>query len=136
MFKHLLNYNPDLYICDQNNKNVLYYCTDELKDYIYENHKHIITDWSDKQTYEMLRDPITYQLLDDPLIASDGITYSRSTLEDIFVERRGVYGSILPIESPMTRQPLIRINGDVGIPNTLIRQMLEKFKEGKLIISN
>lgn len=75
---------------------------------------------------DYLCDPITLELFIDPLIASDGKTYSRSTLTEIF--RRN------PI-SPLTRERLILINGDIGVTNYSMIALIDKFTEGKLFIT-
>lgn len=75
---------------------------------------------------DYLCDPITLELFIDPLIASDGKTYSRSTLTDIF--RRN------PI-SPTSRERLILINGEIGIRNYSMIALIDKFVSGKLFIT-
>jgi hypothetical protein len=79
-------------------------------------------------TYEHLKDPVSLNLLNNPLIASDGFTYSRGTLFDIF--RRG------NPKSPITREELILLNGKMGIPNKLVSTLIDKFYEEKITIMN
>lgn len=75
-------------------------------------------------TYDYLKDPVTLVLFDDPYVASDGYTYSKSTLESLFSASRTP-------KSPFTREILIKINGNVGVENILVKQLVDKFKEGK-----
>lgn len=97
----------------------------------YEHYKLSEEEWM-HNAYQDLSDPITQDVFYDPQIASDGHTYSYSTLVKIIKEFNGI--------SPMTREALAPIgkpNQQVpemayGIPNIAIRQLVEKFKEGKL----
>jgi hypothetical protein len=75
-----------------------------------------------KDVYDTLIDPITLDLLVNPIIASDGITYSRSTLETLFNNSRPNN----PL-SPITRKELTCINGDYGIKNILANKILDLF---------
>jgi hypothetical protein len=75
----------------------------------------------DTKLDETMIDPVTLELLVDPIIASDGITYSKSTLKRLFKD------SNHPI-SPITREPLVRINKEFGIKNILISQIIELTK--------
>jgi hypothetical protein len=100
-------------------------------EYIYEKYQHqyISNDSWKESAYTELIDPITLNLLDDPYIASDGITYSKETLENMFMNcksnsyPRGPNGIHLEL-----------INNCIGIPNIKIKQLLNKFKNGKLKI--
>ena len=118
------NYNVHIILPGQT-KTQLELCHPDIRDYIYSNHKHILTQWVEI-AYENFIDPITHELLEDPYIASDGVTYSKSSLDRLFTQhnRRGVQGQVL-----------ILVNGNVGIPNLSMRQMMDKFKLGKLKIS-
>jgi hypothetical protein len=103
------------------------------------NYEHHIQegDWYEDAFIEFM-DPVTWELLRDPVIASDGHTYSKETLIQLFKGNR---------LSPMTREELIPIgkrsaepsftyNGiELGIPNFKVKQLLEKFTEGKLKVS-
>jgi len=99
----------------------------EIKEKNYKKYKHLIdqADWKET-AFDQFIDPVTLDLYNDPYIASDGMTYSHSVLTRMFESPnpRGVNGIIL-----------VRINGDVGIPNLVLNSLLNKFKEGKLKIS-
>ena len=82
--------------------------------------------WHEQAEME-LNDPITMELFEDPLIASDGHTYSRSSLQTLF--NRGN-----PL-NPLTRESLVRLNGLIGIPNIYIKKMVDKYEAFKLKIS-
>lgn len=69
---------------------------------------------------DILLDPVTLDILRDPFIASDGITYSRATLERLFDNPNPI--------SPMTREPLILINGAYGLRNTKLQEMIAYFE--------
>ena len=80
---------------------------------------------------DIFTDPISLRLFEDPVIASDGFTYSYNSLNDLFK-------TTLP-KSPFTRERLRKIgqmlpNGaqEPGIPNTLVSQLIDKLIEGKL----
>jgi len=93
------------------------------------NYQHYISnDLWNENSYEYLKDPVTLSLLKEPVIASDGFTYSKKTLDSIIEGNR---------KSPLTREVLrpIGINGKYGIENKIISQMLEKFIKGKLKVS-
>lgn len=93
-------------------------------------------------TYEHLKDPVSLNLLNDPLIASDGFTYSRRTLFDIFKRANPLWDGFLNYKiqvnplSPITREELILINGKIGIPNKLVSTLIDKFYEEKITIMN
>ena len=80
---------------------------------------------SNDETPEYLTDPVTLEIYKKPYIASDGNTYSKFVLETLFSNSHNP-------NSPLTNQPLTRINGRIGIPNILVRQLTEKFFEGKI----
>lgn len=116
-------------LCEPINKGKDQDCEELINSEYYENYNHILNDpdkWKE-ESYDHLRDPISHELLENPYIASDGHTYSRTSLLKIFTSKN---------KSPFTREPLIRMNGDIGIPNIIIKNMLEKFYEGKLKISH
>ena len=80
---------------------------------------------------DIFTDPISLRLFEDPVIASDGFTYSYNSLNDLFK-------TTVP-KSPFTRERLRKIgkmlpNGaqEPGIPNTLVSQLIDKLIEGKL----
>lgn len=73
-----------------------------------------------KKIDDILLDPVTLDILRDPLIASDGITYSKATL-------RRLFDSPNPI-SPMTREQLTLINGKYGLQNRKIQEIIEHFE--------
>ena len=118
-------------LCEPINKGKDQDCEEPINSEYFENYNHILNDpdkW-EEESYDHLRDPISLELLENPYIASDGYTYSRTSLLKIFSSERKL--------SPFTRKPLIRMNnGDIGIPNIIIKNMLEKFYEGKLKISH
>jgi hypothetical protein len=67
------------------------------------------------------------KLYEDPYVGSDGATYSKETLESMFrynPSPRGKFGL-----------NLVRIKDEIGIPNFQLKLLLDKFKEGKLKIS-
>jgi len=86
-----------------------------------------------EQAEDHVRDFVTLALYEDPLIASDGFTYSRSTLEILF-ENAALHNDAPP-KSPMNRNDLLRLNGLIGIPNIAMQQMVNKYNEHKLKIS-
>jgi hypothetical protein len=92
-------------------------------------------------SYELFKDPITMELLNQPYTASDGFTYSGKTLYDLFNP------ILVPIDyiprSPFTRERLIRIDkehttddhyGMYGIKNHLIEMLISKLFEDKITI--
>ena len=92
-------------------------------------------------SYNLFKDPITMELLNQPYTASDGFTYSGKTLYDLFNPK------LMPIDyiprSPFTREPLIRIDnehttdykyGMYGIKNHLIQMLISKLFEDKITI--
>ena len=82
--------------------------------------------YDNDDTFEYFKDPITLRLFINPVIASDGCTYSKSSLESIICSSK---------KSPLTRECLVPINNDsYFIPNIQMRQLLEKYIDGKLKI--
>ena len=71
---------------------------------------------------DYLIDPISHQLLNNPYIASDGITYSYSSLWKLFNINNN------PV-SPLTRESLIQFNGKIGIKNILVSNLVNNFIE-------
>lgn len=69
-----------------------------------------------------LIDPISHELLNDPYIASDGITYSYINLWKLFTISNN------PV-SPLTRESLFLINGKIGIKNILVSKIICNFIE-------
>ena len=111
----------------------------KLDDKVQNNDHHIPPGAWREDAYKEFIDPITTEILREPVIASDGHTYSKSTLIQLF-KTTGI--------SPMTREPLIPIgkftygrssfevnNQEIGIPNIKVKQLLEKFVDGKLKVS-
>jgi hypothetical protein len=81
---------------------------------------------NDNDTFHYFMDPISLRLYINPVIASDGCTYSKSSLESIIFSNK---------ISPLTRENLIPINNDsYFIPNIQMRQLLNKYIDGKLKI--
>jgi hypothetical protein len=68
--------------------------------------------------YEHLQDPISLELLIDPYIASDGITYSYFILWKLFQNHTPL--------SPMTRELLVRVDGCIGIQNKIIANLIDQ----------
>jgi hypothetical protein len=96
---------------------------------------------SNDPTCEFLKDPITFELLNNPYTASDGNTYSANTLHALFNPSPYPEGYV-PI-SPFTRQPLVRLPrewsiddqyGMYGIKNILIQKLISKLFEERLTI--
>jgi len=110
----ILKYNPDLYFRDNTGRHTISYCSQDQIRYIFSVHVNIP---------EIFRDPISLELLEDPHIASDSITYSYESLRRIFQTNK---------ISPLTREPLARLSGKYGIPNIALRSMIDDFKDGKL----
>ena len=79
----------------------------------------------DEYTYETLKDPVTLQLMEFPLIASNGRTYSAHTLFEIF--------KIHPVKDPITREPLEYILDRIGIKNEFVQQTIDKYIAGKFV---
>jgi len=77
-------------------------------------------DQLDSSLINTLIDPVTLEVLVDPIIASDGITYSKATLKKLFDD------SVNPI-SPITRERLTRINNTYGLKNILVNNVIEMF---------
>lgn len=59
-----------------------------------------------------------YEYLQDPYIASDGITYSYFILWKLFQNHTPL--------SPITRELLVRVNGCIGIQNKIIANLIEQ----------
>jgi hypothetical protein len=88
---------------------------------------------SNDPTCEFLKDPITFELLNDPYTASDGNTYSAHTLYALFNPSPYPEGYV-PM-SPFTRQPLLILpDGMYGIKNILIQKLISKLFEERLTI--
>ena len=78
----------------------------------------------DKEIKEELLDPITYELMEDPVIVrSSGITYDRGSLIRYFehCEKNN-----LPLTDPQTKKV---ITEEDLIPNLVVKNMLEHFKK-------
>uniref|UniRef100_A0A6C0DAT8 U-box domain-containing protein n=1 Tax=viral metagenome TaxID=1070528 RepID=A0A6C0DAT8_9ZZZZ len=131
LVKFLLDHNINVKLLNYNRQSALQLLNEEditIRDMIVENYLHILPEekWRE-ESLDHLRDPVTLSLYDNPHIASDGHTYSLSTLTRLFNGPNP--------RSPKTNLPLQRLNGQVGIPNILVRQMVEKFIEGKLKVT-
>ena len=92
-------------------------------------------------SYEFLKDPVSFELLNNPYTASDGFTYSGRTLYKIF-NPKPVPIDYIPC-SPFTRERLIRFDKECtnddrycmyGIKNHLIQTLISKLFEDKLSI--
>jgi hypothetical protein len=68
-----------------------------------------------QQLEQILTCPITHELFQDPMVASDGHTYERAAIARV-IETTGV--------SPLTRE---RLTGEL-FPNRLIRSLLRDFE--------
>jgi len=82
---------------------------------------HLIHDITIPKTHDLI-DTISHELLNDSYIASDGITYSYSSLWKLF----DIYNN--PV-SPLTREPLLKINAQLGIKNIFVSVMITNFIE-------
>lgn len=113
---------------NQQAKSKILFERNKLLDYIFENDKHF-SKTKKSQTMKYLEDPITYSIFDNPYIASDGNTYSKSTLEKLF--KNNDYAT-----SPFDRSILKRTaNGDVGFPNNFVTSLAGKFLNGEIFIA-
>ena len=74
--------------------------------------------------FKYLCDPVTHELFEDPYIASDSLTYSLKTLEDIWKKGR---------KSPISGETLLEIHGSVGVQNTVLNTIVEEYKNGNII---
>jgi hypothetical protein len=68
----------------------------------------------------LLEDPVTMASLVDPVVTSDGNTYSREYIEAWFARCRT---EKLPLTSPSTNEVVT----DVLIPNKLVAKLLQLF---------
>jgi STIP1 family protein 1 len=73
-----------------------------------------------KEVQDTILDPITFTIMSDPVINSQGRTYDRSTLMKI-IEDGSQSG--VPVD-PFTRQP---ISVDIIIPNIAIRDLIQRY---------
>jgi hypothetical protein len=92
-------------------------------------------------SYNLFKDPITMELLNQPYTASDGFTYSAITLYNLF-NPKPEPDNYIP-RSPITREPLVILNreytledkyGRYGIRNKFIQMLISKLFEDKLTI--
>jgi len=102
----------------------------------------------DEYTYETLMDPVTLQLMEFPMIASNGSTYSAHTLYNLFLMRTNPEDQVI---DPITREKIdvigINLEEDVGfqaqdydrgfvrvigIKNKHAQQAINKYINGKL----
>lgn len=74
---------------------------------------------STEDTPEAFLCPITYCLMEDPVIASDGHTYERKAIEDWFQSHD---------TSPMTNETLDHLD---LIPNYLARSQIQELEEAR-----
>ncbi len=65
--------------------------------------------------------PITQDVMRDPVIASDGVTYERSAIESYFLLGQ------LPAASPVTRQSITR----ALIPNYALKALIEEMARAR-----
>ena len=96
---------------------------------------------SQNPSYEFLKDSVSLELLNQPYVASDGFTYSGSTLYKLF-NPNPKPADYIP-RSPFTREPLVKFNKEhtiddhyaqYGIKNNLIQILISKLFEDKLTI--
>lgn len=66
------------------------------------------------QVSELLCCPITHEVLHDPVVAADGITYERQAITDWLISHD---------TSPMTNMPLANLELH---PNNLVRTLIEE----------
>ena len=102
----------------------------------------------DEYTYETLKDPVTLQLMEFPMIASNGNTFSAHTLYNLFLKRTNPEDQVI---DPITREKIdvigINLEEDVGvqaqdydrglvrcigIKNKHAQQAINKYINGKL----
>ena len=69
--------------------------------------------------------PISHDILTDPVIAADGYTYERASIEQWF--KQSSDRGIVPPNSPMTGAPLESSN---LIPNFALRSLVNDWKPG------
>lgn len=65
-----------------------------------------------------IRDPITFQVFRDPVVASDGYTYERSAMERFIAQSEELHGTA---KSPMTNEPL---SSFILSPNYAIKSLV------------
>jgi hypothetical protein len=101
---------------------------EEQQEQRYRDYAHLINpeQWRE-MAHGFFEDIALNKLYEDPHIGSDGATYSRETLESMFRYNANPRGKL--------GVDLVRINNQIGIPNVELRLLLNKFKEGKLKIS-
>ena len=65
---------------------------------------------ADKEVYESLCDPISLEIMNDPIAVSSGITYDRKSLEDYFKSKRDPQTRKIPsiISCPISNQTIHR----------------------------
>ena len=97
-------------------KNILWtnqhYLNDESKEYVFEYNIHFRCSdslYNNKETYDEFICPITLNLINHPIMASDGHLYEMSALYDLFVHKDN------NPRSPITRELLFPITGKIGI---------------------
>ena len=90
----------------------------------------------DEYTYETLMDPVTLQLMEFPMIASNGNTFSAHTLYNLFLMRNNPEDQVI---DPITREKIdfigINYHGAskvIGIENKHVQQAINKYINGKL----
>jgi len=64
---------------------------------------------------QSLKCPISYEIMSDPVITSDGFTYERSSIERWFIDHN---------TSPMTNKILVN---KLLIPNIILRNLIELY---------
>tara|TARA_B110000046_G_scaffold542_1_gene650 strand:- start:3371 stop:3718 length:348 start_codon:yes stop_codon:yes gene_type:complete len=67
-----------------------------------------------------LRCPLTLSLFEDPVVASDGNTYERAALKQLFATSQG------EVKSPLTRTVL---NPKIVVPNNALRKRMRTHLE-------
>src|SRR3546814_5139729 len=75
----------------------------------------------EQQLPQSLIDPITYEPFTDPVIASDGHTYERNSIQDWFEQCRQ---QGLPLTSPLTREAM----DDTLQDNIIVRQIITELR--------
>jgi len=68
--------------------------------------------------------PISQQMMIDPVVTADGITYDRSAIEEWFCKRRAVGDAQPP--SPMTGE---RLEHTTLVPNLCVRSFVRDYAE-------
>ncbi len=73
------------------------------------------------------RCPITMEVMKDPVIAADGVTYEREYIQEWFIQQKNSFGrNNADVISPLTGKTMVHTN---LTPNIKLRQAIEIWKE-------